>query len=151
MDEVNSRMTEPGEPPTLEQVEAWIGSDAYSFWMQVTRLIEQTYPNVFTPEWLFGGKKHGWSLRYKKSHSFCTLVPERQRFALLIVFGAEERTGVEAIRQELSARTLGEYDAAETYHDGKWLLLDVDTAERVADVERLLQVKRRPPRTKKST
>jgi hypothetical protein len=102
MDEVNSRMTEPGEPPTLEQVEAWIGSDAYSFWMQVTRLIEQTYPNVFTPEWLFGGKKHGWSLRYKKSHSFCTLVPEKQRFALLIVFGAEERAGVEAIRQELS-------------------------------------------------
>lgn len=151
MDEVNLRMTERGIPPTPEQVEAWIGSDAYGFWTQVTRLIEQTYPDVFTPEWLFGGKKHGWSLRYKKGKSFCTLVPERQRFALLIVFGAEERARVETIRQELSARTLGEYDAAETYRDGKWLLLNVDTAERVADVERLLLVKRRPPRTKKST
>ncbi len=151
MDEVNPRMTEPGVPPTPEQVEAWIGNEAYSFWTQVTRLIEQTYPDVFTPEWLFGGKKHGWSLRYKKGKSFCTLIPERQRFALLIVFGAEERAKVETIRQELSARTLGEYDAAETYHDGKWLLLDVDTAERVADAERLLLVKRRPPRMKKST
>jgi hypothetical protein len=144
-------MTERGELPTLEQVEAWIGSEAYGFWTQITCLIEQTYPDVFTPEWLFGGKKHGWSLRYKKGKSFCTLVPERQRFALLIVFGAEERAKVETIRQELSERTLGEYDAAATYHDGKWLLLDVDTSDRVADVARLLLVKRRPPRMKKST
>jgi hypothetical protein len=99
-------------------------------------------------DWLFGGKKHGWSLRYKKGKSFCTLIPEKNRFAIQIVFGAEEREKVEAIRDELSARTQADYDRAKTYHDGKWLLLTVDADDVVADVERLLAVKRNPKNTK---
>ena len=83
------------------------------------------YPDVFTPEWLFGGKKHGWSLRYKKSKSFCTLIPEKNRFALLIVFGDT-------------------YDKAATYYDGKWLLLTIDSNKIVEDVLQLLTVKRKP-------
>ena len=83
------------------------------------------YPDVLTPEGLFGGKKHGWSLRYKKSKSFCTLIPEKNRFALLIVFGDT-------------------YDKAATYYDGKWLLLTIDSNKVVEDVLRLLAIKRKP-------
>jgi hypothetical protein len=144
MNESGHRITEPGKPPTPKQVEAWIGREAYGFWNRVAQLIERNQPGVFTPEWLFGGKKHGWSLRYKKGKSFCTLVPEKGRCAILIVLGGEERTRVDAIRQELSARTLRDYDKATTYHDGKWLVLTVDADVIVADVERLLAVKRKP-------
>jgi hypothetical protein len=144
MAETSLRMTKPGKPPTPSQVAAWIGKDAYKFWKRVTQLIEQSHPGVFSPEWLFGGRKHGWSLRYKKGKSFCTLIPEKNQLAIRIVFGAEERAKVEVIRGELSSRTQKEYDKATTYHDGKWLLLTVDTGEIVADVERLLAVKRKP-------
>jgi hypothetical protein len=137
-------MTEPGKPPTPSQIGAWTGRDAYEFWKRVTQLIEQNYPGVFSPEWLFGGKKHGWSLRYKKGKSFCTLIPEENRFAIQIVFGAEERAKVETIQYELSSRTQRKYDEATTYHDGKWLLLSVDTDKVVDDMERLLAVKRKP-------
>jgi hypothetical protein len=34
--------------------------------------IKVAYPGVFTPDWVHGGQKHGWSLRYKKSKAFCT-------------------------------------------------------------------------------
>jgi hypothetical protein len=98
-------MTKPGKSPTPIQIAAWIGRDAYGFWKRVIQLIEQNYPNVFTPDWLFGGMKHGWALRYKKGKSFCTLIPEKNRFAIQIVFGAEERLKMETIRDELSART----------------------------------------------
>ena len=144
MKEISLRLTEPSEAPTLKQIEPWIGRKAYGFWTRVSKLIAQNYPDVFTPEWLFGGKKHGWSLRYKKGKSFCTLIPEKNRFAIQIVFGAEERSKVETIRDELSSRTQKEYDKATTYHDGKWLLLIVDTDKVVDDIERLLAVKRRP-------
>jgi hypothetical protein len=137
-------MTKPGKSPTPSQIAAWIGRDAYGFWKRVTQLIEQNYPGVFSPEWLFGGKKHGWSIRYKKGKSFCTLIPEKNRLAIQIVFGVEERAKMEAIRDELSSRTQKEYDKATTYHDGKWLLLTVDTDKAVNDVERLLAVKRKP-------
>jgi hypothetical protein len=79
--------------------------------------------------------------------SFCTLIPEKNHFAIQIVFGAEEHAKVETMRDELSSRTQKEYDKATTYHDGKWLLLTVDTDRGVDDVERLFAVKRRPKNT----
>ena len=137
-------MTELGKPPTASQVEEWIGKKSYRFWQRVTQLIEQNYPNMFTPEWLFGGKKHGWSLRFKKGKSFCTFIPERNRFSILIVFGTDERAKVEAIHDDLSKRAWEDYMKATTYHDGKWLLLTVDAGDVLADVEKLLAVKRKP-------
>jgi len=71
------------------------------------------------------------------------MIPEKNRFAILIVFGAEERTKVETIRGGLSAQIQRAYDDATTYHDGKWLLLTVDADRVVDDVERLLSVKRK--------
>jgi hypothetical protein len=150
MSDANYRMTVPGNPPSPSQIEEWIGKDAYVFWKRIAHMIELKYQNVFSPEWLFGGKKHGWSLRYKKGKSFCTLIPEKNRFALLIVFGAEERGKVETIRHELSVRTRKDYDEATTYHDGKWLRFTVDADDIVDDVERLLAVKRKPKNLRNS-
>ncbi len=137
-------MTKPGKPPSTAQISAWIGRNPYKFWKRITHLIKRNYPGTFSPEWLFGGKKHGWSLRYKKGKSFCTLIPEKDHFAILIVFGAKERAKVETMRDELSARAQEAYDKATTYHDGKWLFLTVDTDTVVQDVGRLLAVKRKP-------
>lgn len=144
MNEPNSRITQRDKPPSDPEIARWIGKEAYKYWKQVTHLIELNYPRVFAPEWLFGGKKHGWSLRYKKNKSFCTLIPEKNRFALLIVFGAEERAKAEAIRDSLSTCTNKEYEKATTYHDGKWVLLTINSDKVVEDVMKLLAIKRKP-------
>lgn len=150
MDESTTRMTDPGTPPTESAVAGWVGENAYKYWKLITQSIEQSYPGVFAPEWLFGGRKHGWAQRYKKSKSFCTLIPEKGRFSLLIVFGAEEREKVDAIRKSLSKNTQREYDEATTYHDGKWLLLAVDSDTVVKDVTLLLSTKRKPKNCKEA-
>jgi hypothetical protein len=137
-------MVKPGNPPSDAEIIGWIGKKAYKYWQQVIVLIDRSYPDIFTPEWLYGGKKHGWSLRYKKNKSFCTLIPEKNRFSLLIVFGAEERAKVETIKKGLSQHTQKEYDKATTYHDGKWLLLSIDNEQIIEDVKILLMVKRKP-------
>ena len=142
-------MTTPGNPPSPSHLAAWMGRDAYEIWTRVTRLIERNYPHTFSPDWLFGGKNHGWSLRYKKGKSFCTLIPEKNHLAVLMVFGAEERAKVEEVRDELSARTQKDYDGATTYHDGKWVFLIVDAEGVVEDVKRLLAVKRKPKNVEK--
>lgn len=144
MNDASIRITEREQPPSDSEIMEWIGEEPYKYWKHVIQLIEQAYPNVFIPEWLYGGKKHGWSLRFKKSKSFCTLVPEKNRFALLIVFGGEERAKVEAIRDSISQYVQREYDKATTYHDGKWLLLTIDSDMILKDVLRLLAVKRKP-------
>ena len=144
MSEQSTRMTQPDSPPTDSQIGRWIGKDAHKYWKRLAKLIDKAYPDVFVPEWLFGGRKSGWYLRYKKSRSFCTFTPEKNRFMLLIVFRAKEREKVEAMKDSLSQRVRKAYDDATTYHDGKWLFLTVDSDRIVDDVMRLLATKRRP-------
>lgn len=144
MDDAKNRLTQPEHPPSDAEIAAWVGDKAYEYWTLIQHLIEAHYPGVFVPEWLFGGKKNGWSLRYKKNKSFCTLIPEKHRCVIVIVFGAEERAKVEAARAELSPQIVKAYDDATTYHDGKWLFLAIENEEVVKDVFRLLTLKRKP-------
>ncbi|MBO6639937.1 MAG: DUF3788 domain-containing protein [Roseitalea sp.] len=141
-----TRIVDPDAPPDAGKLKDWMGAPAYEYWCCLGEMIDDLYPGVFVPEWLNGGKKHGWSLRYKKNRSFCTLIPERNAFKLQITFGAKEREKVELLRDRISRPTLEAYDNATTYHDGKWLLLTVDDQTVLDDIRMLLSVKRRPKR-----
>ena len=140
------RIVDSDGPPDAGRVERWIGPLAYAYWGRASAMIDDLYPGVFEPQWLDGGKKHGWSLRYKKNRSFCTFIPERNAFKLQITFGSKEREKVEALRDRISPATREAYDSAKTYHDGKWLLLTVGDDTVLDDVRTLLSVKRSPKR-----
>ncbi len=138
------RLVEASGPPAPDDVADFIGTENARRWSRLLGFIDDGYPGVFDGEWLYGGKRHGWSLRFKKSKSFCTLIPERGRMNVLIVFGAAEREKAEAVLAELASHVRDDYLGATTYHDGRWVLIDVDGDDVLGDVERLLTVKRRP-------
>jgi hypothetical protein len=144
--EIRERMVDRGQEPDAASVAKWLGVKEYRRWARLVELIESNYPHVFVPDWIYGGKKYGWALRFKKSKSFCTLIPERHQLVVQIVFGAEERATAEKILPELSPDVCRAYAGATTYHDGKWLALAVDHDEILADIEKLLAVKRKPKR-----
>ncbi|OHB63397.1 MAG: hypothetical protein A2Y77_12205 [Planctomycetes bacterium RBG_13_62_9] len=146
MSELGQRMVDQGREPEAGSVARWIGATNHKRWMRLLQFIENNYPGVFTPDWIFGGKKYGWGLRFKKSESFCTLLPERNRLVVQIVFGGQEREKAEKVLPELSAGVRDAYRNATTYHDGKWLAVAVDRDEILDDIEKLLAVKRRPRR-----
>jgi hypothetical protein len=138
------RSTDATRQPTPELVSDFIGQDNWRRWAALLDFIDRSYPGVFRGEWLYGGAKHGWSLRFKKSRSFCTLVPERDRMNVMIVFGAAEREKAEAVMPELESHAREDYADATVHHDGKWVLINVDSEAVLRDVERMLTVKRRP-------
>jgi len=140
----HERLVDSSGPPAPGTVAGFIGAENARRWAKLLGFIDEAYPGVFAGEWLYGGRKHGWSLRFKKSRSFCTLVPERGRMNVLIVFGAVEREKAEAVLPGLASHVRDDYVAATTYHDGKWVLIDVDGDDVLDDIERLLRVKRRP-------
>jgi Protein of unknown function (DUF3788) len=140
----HARMLDGAKPPEPAQVAEWIGPRASGHWAELTEFIESRYPGVFDRSWWFGGKKWGWSLRFKKSKSFCNLIPERGQFKALLVFGAEEREKVEAVLPQLTSHVRADYAKATTFHDGKWVAAVVDSRKVVADIERLLVLKRKP-------
>lgn len=143
---LGQRMLERDKEPDGESVQGWLGTRNSKRWTRLLEFIDENYPGVFTPDWIFSGKKYGWCLRFKKSKSFCTLIPERNRLLVQIVFGAEERAKVERVIPELSPEVRDAYANATTYHDGKWLALVLDRDAVQADIERLLAVKRKPKR-----
>jgi hypothetical protein len=144
------RLVDGSRPPTDAELRAFIGTRNAARWADLARFITTAYPEIFNPEWLFGGQKYGWTLRYKKSRSFCTFVPERGRFKVLLVFGAGEREKVEQVLPELVSHVREDYASSHTYHDGRWVFVTVDTARVVADIERLLTLKRTPKRASRS-
>ena len=144
MREIRERMLDGSREPDGQSVAQWVGVGEYRRWMRLAGFIESNYPGVFTPDWIFGGKKYGWGLRFKKSKSFCTLIPERNQLVVQIVFGGEERQKVEKILPELSPDIRKVYAEATTYHDGKWLAIVVDRDEVLDDIEKLLAIKRKP-------
>jgi hypothetical protein len=144
MSAIGERMLDGSVPPDTRSVAAWLGAREYRHWTRLLEFIERNYPGVFTPDWIFGGKKYGWGLRFKKSKSFCTLIPKRNRLVVQIVFGGEERRKAEKILPELTPSVRKAYAEATTYHDGKWLALIADHKETLDDIEKLLTVKRKP-------
>jgi hypothetical protein len=144
MTEQTVRMVNRDAQPDNAALADWMGEDGYKRWAELVEYIETNYPGVFEPDWLFGGKKHGWCLRYKKSKSFCTLIPEKGRLVVMIVFGAQERAKVEEILSDLVSHAREDYEAATTYHDGKWMTLTIDSDEVFDDVKRFLYIKRKP-------
>lgn len=144
MTEQDARMINRDIQPDNASLADWMGQDGYKRWAELVEYIEVNYPGVFEPDWLFGGKKHGWCLRYKKSKSFCTLIPEKDRLVIVIVFGAQERAKVEETLLDLVSHAREDYEAATTYHDGKWVALTIDNDEVFDDVKRFLYIKRKP-------
>jgi hypothetical protein len=146
MSELGQRMLDRGKQPDAASVAQWVGRDNYRRWTHLTEFIEANYPSVFKPDWLFGGKKYGWWLRFKKSKSFCSLIPEQGRLVVQIVLGGKEREETEKILPELSPSVRKTYAEATTYHDGKWLAIVADRDEMLDDIKQLLVIKRKPKR-----
>jgi hypothetical protein len=139
-----TRLVDGSRRPADAQVAAFVGRQNSVRWAAVSSFIATHYPGIFNVEWLFGGKKSGWTLRFKKSKSFCTFVPERGLFKLLLVFGAAERQRVDKLLPALVSHVREDYENGTTYHDGRWLFVNVDSAKAVSDIERLLMLKRQP-------
>lgn len=140
--QIGERLTDKSTQPDDALIRDWIGPAAFAHWIALREWIEKSYPGIFTPDWVYGGKKHGWALRYKKSRAFCTLLPEYGSLCAVIVLGEAEREKFEAQRGGFSPKLSSLFDKTETFRDGKWLKVKIATAEDLRDVTALLALKR---------
>jgi hypothetical protein len=142
--QIGDRISDKSASPDESAVHQWLGSKAFAHWEALRKWIDANYPGVFSPEWLYGGKKRGWSLRYKKTKAFCTLLPEYKQLSVLVVFGAAERAKFEERRYTWRDTLVEQYDAAPSYPDGKWLTMTLSSVADRRDVMELLAMKRPP-------
>jgi Protein of unknown function (DUF3788) len=142
--QIGDRIADKSAPPDDSKVHDWLGREAFGHWIKLRNWIDGSYPGVFEPDWLYGGKKRGWSLRYTKTKALCTLVPAYRRFSVLFVLGRTEREKFEGQRHCWSPQLVRLYDETRTLHDGKWLTVAIASAEDRYEVTELMSMKRPP-------
>ncbi|QYD67150.1 DUF3788 domain-containing protein [Paraburkholderia edwinii] len=142
--QVGDRITDKSAPPDERAVRNWIGPDAYEHWAGLQSWIAASYPGVFAPDWLYGGKNRGWSLRYRKIRALCTLLPAYRLLSVMVVLGQAEREKFEGRRYSWSPQLVKLYDDARAYPDGKWLTIAVSSADVKDEVIELMAMKRPP-------
>ena len=138
-------LLEKAQQPTQPEIKAELGP-AWPLWDDLTRFLAETYPEI-PPELSYGGKKYGWNLWYRKSgKSLLSLFPNQGYCVAQIVLGNVQVE--QALGLELGAAVGTLLRETPQFHDGRWLFIPVRTARDAADVKLLLQVKRRPKRSK---
>ena len=75
-----------------------------------------------------------------------TVYIHEDKYAFLVIFGKKEREIFEAQRSEFSPYIQNYYDNSTTYHDGKWMFIDVVTTAQLEEVKRLIIIKKKPNR-----
>ena len=141
------RMVDKEHKPTAKDIADYLGRDAAEAWQDITAFLEDNYD--FVPETVFGGKKYGWGIRYRRSgRSLCTLHPEKGAFTMLIVLGGKETGQALADLASFSPGVASVISGTKQYHDGCWLWLRVLNRGDTADIKRLLQIKKKPRKKK---
>lgn len=131
---------------TIEDLTLLIGEDKYHCFLTIKEYIEEHYDLKQTfKEQKVKTKKWKYELKFTKgSKTFCGFYFTTHCFGFMIILGKEERMKVDAIKEQLSNEFIKLYDETQTYHDGKWLMLELDNLDLWEDIKKLLSIKRKP-------
>ena len=133
------------QEPDKEVIKFTLGNSAFLLYDEICNYINDNYNMELA--WDKGGRYGKYVLRFQKSKkTLCTLYIKENQLGVWIIFGKEEREKFETIRNNLSEAILKRYDETETYHDGKWLALDLYENCYIEDIKHILLIKKKPNR-----
>ena len=128
-----------------EELEKLVGTDKVNIFYKIVDEITLLYN--MDQAWNNGGKKWIYEYKFRKSgKTLCAFYFKENMLGFMIIFGKEERTKVEEIRNELSSDILETYDNAQTFHDGKWVMFNITDYSMIEDFKKLLFIKKKPNR-----
>lgn len=126
-----------------EELERLVGINKVNIFYHITDVITSLYETEQI--WNNGGRKWTYEYKFRKSgKTLCAFYFKENTLGFMIIFGKDERIKVEEIRNELSSDVLKTYDDAQTFHDGKWVMLNITDYSISEDIKKLLFIKRKP-------
>lgn len=128
---------------TVKQIQNLLGTECYAMYEQLNNYILDNY-NV-NQVWGDGGKYGDICLRYSRSgKTLCTVYFRQRQLSILVILGQDEREKFEEIKENFSVQVQDQYERIEIYHDGKWLMFDVEDIHLFSDIRMLLEIKKTP-------
>ena len=131
--------------PSPEQMTSLVGESLYQIWNQFCARIDEQYD--MDGLWNNGGKAWTYEYKYRRGgKTLCALYAKENCIGFMVILGKDERLQFEKDREHYPMEVQRIYDAAQTYHDGKWLMFTPTDASLFDDFISLLRIKRRPNR-----
>lgn len=129
-----------------EKLKYLIGERRFAVLGGARAVVEELYDMELTCR-NFAGKKWDYEFKYRRGgRTLCAFYAARDSLGFMVILGKNERAKFAAERDNFSAVVRELYDATETFHDGKWLMLPLEDESLFSDLERLLLIKRKPNR-----
>lgn len=129
--------------PSKSEIEKLIGSNPYKAWDQIIKYVDNNY--VMDILWEKGRKDYIYEMKFRKSgKTLCALYPKTGSFGFMVIYGKLEREKFEEQKAEFSKYINDLYDEATTYHDGKWIMVDVKDITYIEDMKKMLIIKKKP-------
>ncbi len=131
--------------PSQLTITELLGQPLFEVWQALCSAIDEKYE--MDRLWDTGGKNWTYEYKYRRGgKTLCSLYAKDNCFGFMIIFGKDERTKFEEIRDTLSTAVCRQYDEAKTYHDGKWIMFEPTNTAEFDDYMKLLAIKRKPNR-----
>ena len=131
--------------PNAEEMTALVGQPLYDAWNKLCAFIDEKYEMECL--WNKGGKAWTYEYKYRRGgKTLCALYARKNCVGFMMILGKDERAKFEAERNHYSKQVQEIYDAANTYHDGKWVMFEPIDPAMFPDFMKLLSIKRKPNR-----
>lgn len=131
--------------PSQSTMTELLGQSLFEVWQSLCAAIEARYE--MERVWNAGGKKWTYEYKYRRGcKTLCCLYARKNCVGFMVIFGKDERTKFEDMRHTLSDTVCKQYDEAETYRDGKWVMFKPTNTAEFPDYMKLLAIKRKPNR-----
>ena len=129
--------------PNEQDLKNLLGQSLFEVWTKLCAAIDGQYD--MERLWDKGGKAWTYEYKYRRGgKTLCSLYARENCIGFMIIFGKNEREKFEASRERYSEQIQMIYDAAKTYHDGKWVMFQPVDTVLFDDFVRLLGIKRKP-------
>ena len=131
--------------PSQSAMTELLGEPLFEVWQKLCSAIDEKYE--MERSWNTGGKNWTYEYKYRRAgKTLCCLYARSHCVGFMVIFGKEERTKFEEIRDTLSDAVCRQYDEAKIYHDGKWVMFEPTNTAEFEDYMKLLAIKRKPNR-----
>ena len=122
-----------------------LGPPLYDVWQALCSAIDEKYD--MERIWNAGGKRWTYEYKYRRGgKTLCSLYAKNNCVGFMIIFGKDERAKFEDIRETVSDTVCKQYDEAQTYRDGKWVMFEPADTTEFDDYMKLLAIKRKSNR-----
>lgn len=124
-----------------------LGAPAAAGWRTIEDFVLNTYD--VTKVWYPGGKGGLFEMKFKRgAKTLCSLFVREKSFGFMIIYGKDERAAFEAQKNNFTKNIQTTYTAATTFHDGKWIMINVADDGILEDLKKMIQIKKIPRKKK---